>query len=173
MKDYREYCVVAIDRSKYGNKYKELFRGKRKDCRDFIKNYCNYNGGYYFRVGVCSWDVEVKQVKGDNSIYNTANDSHTPSWVKEDLERAINEMKRIYEMDITRRDMEQKVKKYITSDTHRLEDYSDIEICCDTDRDDALRIMDFRIANSSIEQLENFHNAIDTDTVDYFKHGCR
>lgn len=171
MDNYREYCVVAIDRSKYGNKYKELFRGKRKDCRDFIKNYCNYNDDYYyFRVGVCSWDVKVKQAKEDNSIYNTAD---TTLFFKEDLERAINEMKKIYEMGITRRDMEQKVREYITSDTHKLEDYSDIEICCEADREDALRIMDFRIANSSIEQLENFCKAIDTHTVDYMIHGCR
>lgn len=170
MENYREYCVVAINRSKYSNTYKELFRGSRKDCRNFIKNYCNYDGDYYFRVGTCSWGVKVKQVKEDNSIYNTAD---TTLFFKEDLERAINEMKKIYEMGITRRDMEQKVKEYITSDTHKLEDYSDIEICCEADREDALRIMDFRIANSSIEQLENFCKAIDTDTVDYMVHGCR
>lgn len=167
-----EYCVVAIDRSKYGNRYKELFRGKRKDCRDFIESYCNYNGDYYFRVGACSWDVKVKQVKGDNSIYNTA-DTAVPQWVKERLEKAINEIKRIYKIGITRREMERKVKEYITSDTHKLEDYSDIEICCDADREDALRIMNFRIANSTIEELENFCKAIDTDTVDYMIHGCR
>ena len=173
MENYREYCVVAINRSKYGNTYKELFRGKRKDCRDFIENYCNYDGDYYFRVGTCSWDVKVKQVKADNSIYNTVNTKHTPLWVKEDLERAINEMKKIYEMNITRREMEQKVKEYIISDTHKLEDYSDIEICCETDREDALRIMNFRVANSSVEQLEIFCKAIDTNTVDYMVHGCR
>ena len=74
---------------------------------------------------------------------------------------------------MTRYEMEQKVKDYITVSTHRLEDYSDIEICCEADREDALRIMNFRVANSSIEQLENFCKAIDTDTVDYMVHGCR
>ena len=74
---------------------------------------------------------------------------------------------------MTRYEMEQKVKDYITSDDHKLEDYSDIEICCADDYDDALTLMDKRVAYSTDEELEDFCNAIDTDTVDYFKHGCR
>lgn len=66
-----------------------------------------------------------------------------------------------------------KVRDYITSDIHKLEDYSDIEICCEADKIDALRIMDFRINNSSDTELENFCNAIDTNTVNYTIHGCR
>lgn len=74
---------------------------------------------------------------------------------------------------MTRYEMEQKVKDYITSDTHKLEDYSDIEICCEADREDALRLMDERVENSTDEELEAFCKAIDTHTVDYMTHGCR
>ena len=74
---------------------------------------------------------------------------------------------------MTRYEMEQKVKDYITSDTHKLEDYSDIEICCEADREDALRLMDERVENSTDTELENFCKAIDTHTVDYMIHGCR
>lgn len=74
---------------------------------------------------------------------------------------------------MTRYEMEQNVKEYITSDTHKLEDYSDIEICCDADYNDAYEKMETRIKCSTDEELEDFCNAIDTDTVDYFKHGCR
>lgn len=74
---------------------------------------------------------------------------------------------------MTRFEMILKVRDYITSDTHKLEDYSDIEICCEADRKDALELMDKRIDNSNDIELENFCNAIDTNTVDYFIHGCR
>lgn len=74
---------------------------------------------------------------------------------------------------MTRFEMILKVRDYITSDTHKLEDYSDIEICCEADRKDALELMDRRIDNSSDTELENFCNAIDTNTVNYITHGCR
>ena len=74
---------------------------------------------------------------------------------------------------MTRYEMELKVKEYVTGDTHKLEDYSDIEICCEADREDALRLMDDRIANTSDAKLKEFCNAIKTNTVDYMIHGCR
>lgn len=74
---------------------------------------------------------------------------------------------------MTREEMEEKVKNYIVSDDHRLEDYSDIEICCNEDYYDALVLMDERIENSTDEELRAFCKAIDTDTVDYMVHGCR
>ena len=74
---------------------------------------------------------------------------------------------------MTRYEMEQKVKDYVTSDTHKLEDYSDIEICCKADREDALRLMDERVEHSTDAELMAFCEAIDTHTVDYMKHGCR
>ena len=74
---------------------------------------------------------------------------------------------------MTRYEMEMKVKDYITSDDHKLEDYSDIEICCREDYHDALRLMDERVENSTDEELECFCNAIDNHTVDYMTHGCR
>lgn len=74
---------------------------------------------------------------------------------------------------MTRYEMEEKVKDYITISTHRLEDYSDIEICCETDREDALKLMDERINNSSDTELEDFCKAIDSNTVSYTVHGCR
>lgn len=74
---------------------------------------------------------------------------------------------------MTRYEMEQKVKEYITVSTHRLEDYSDIEICCEADREDALRLMDERVEYSTCEELKAFCEAIDTHTVDYMTHGCR
>lgn len=74
---------------------------------------------------------------------------------------------------MTRFEMEAKVKDYITYDDHRLEDYSDIEICCRDDYYDALELMDERVENSTDEELEDFCKAIDTHTVDYMTHGCR
>lgn len=72
-----------------------------------------------------------------------------------------------------RYEMEHKIKSYITSDIHKLEDYSDIEICNSSDKEDALKIMDIRIKNSTFEELELFCKAIDNNTVDYMTHGCR
>lgn len=74
---------------------------------------------------------------------------------------------------MTRCEMEQKTKDYIMSDIHKLEDYSDIEICCEADRKYAIKLMDERIKNSTDIELENFCKAIDTDTVNYMTHGCR
>lgn len=74
---------------------------------------------------------------------------------------------------MTRYEMEQKVKEYITSDDHRLEDYSDIEICCKRDYGDAYALMDERVEHSTDEELMDFCKAIDTHTVDYMTHGCR
>lgn len=74
---------------------------------------------------------------------------------------------------MTRFEMEQKVKKYITSSTHKLEDYSDIEICCEADRKDALKLMDEKIKCSTDKELMAFCEAIDTNTVNYMTHGCR
>ena len=93
MENYREYCVVAVDRSKWGNKYKELFRGRRKDCKRFITAYCEYrpdeiyeydcktrttriikdeaNGECIIVIGCVVHRVCIKEVKGDNAIYNT------------------------------------------------------------------------------------------------------
>lgn len=70
-------------------------------------------------------------------------------------------------------EMEEKVREYVTSSLHKLEDYTDIEICCTRDKKDALVLLDCRIASLSIEELEDFCNAIDTNTVDYMIHGCR
>ena len=77
------------------------------------------------------------------------------------------------EFIMTRYEMEQKVKDYITEDAHKLEDYSDIEICCEADREDALRLMDERVEHSTDEALIAFCEAIDTNTVEYMIHGCR
>lgn len=74
---------------------------------------------------------------------------------------------------MTRHEMEMKVKDYITSDDHKLEDYSDIEICCREDYHDALVLMDKRVKYSTDDELIAFCNAIDTNTVDYMVHGCR
>lgn len=73
----------------------------------------------------------------------------------------------------TRIKMERKVREYVTSDTHKIEDYSDIEICCKIDEEDALRIVDNRIQIATYKELEDFCKAIDTGTVDYMIHGCR
>jgi hypothetical protein len=90
METYREYCVVAVNRSKYGNTYKELFRGRRKDCHRFVTTYCKRagyvwdekeksycwkenipNGKWVISISCVLYDVCIKEVKGDNSIYNT------------------------------------------------------------------------------------------------------
>lgn len=103
MNNYREYCVVAIDRSKYGNTYKELFRGRRKDCNAFANTYCeetkhnsttvhNEKSGITYIIEDivmtkwhiiinCKWyNVCVKEVKGDNSIYNTIDVDKEDDW---------------------------------------------------------------------------------------------
>ena len=74
---------------------------------------------------------------------------------------------------MTRYEMEQKVKNYVISDDHKLEDYSDIEICSVEDKEDALKVMNERIKSSSGDELKAFCDAIESDTVDYIMHGCR
>ena len=165
MDNYREYCVVAVKRSKWGNEYKELFRGRRKDCKRFVSAY----GGEEREIVISSvaHDLCIKEVKDDNSVCNTIdiNDSfYKDSWNKF-FDKVSGFM--------TRYEMEQKVKDYITSDDHRLEDYSDIEICSKRDYGDAYELMDKRVKHSTDEELMAFCNAIDTDTVDYMVHGCR
>lgn len=72
-----------------------------------------------------------------------------------------------------RAEMMAKVRKYITADTHRLEDFSDTEICCEKDKQDAYMLMDGRLCLLSDEELAAFCKAIDTGTVSYELHGCR
>ena len=152
MENYREYCVVAVDRSKWGNKYKELFRGKRKDCRDFIRDYCNYEEGqYYLRVGVCHWDVLVKQVKGDNSIYNTTDELLMVSSIKEDLKEAMSDIEKMHKINMTRRDIENKVMERIMSDEQKLVDF-----CRVKNREHALKIVNLMVARGRVEKMLSF-----------------
>lgn len=73
-----------------------------------------------------------------------------------------------------RAEMMAKVRKYITADTHRLEDFSDIfEICCEKDKQNACMLMDGRLCLLSDEELAAFCKAIDAGTVSYEVHGCR
>lgn len=74
---------------------------------------------------------------------------------------------------MTRFDMEHKVKDYITASTQRLEDYSDIEICCEADRQNALETMCLLIQLSTDKELARFCKAIDEGTVNYMTYGCR
>ncbi len=75
---------------------------------------------------------------------------------------------------ITKRyDLEQEVREYVMSDIHKLEDYSDIEICCVKDYEEALKVMDEKISSTNIADLESFSEAINRGTVDYMTHGCR
>ena len=146
MENYREYCVVAVNRSKWGNTYKELFRGRRKDCRDFIRNYCNYEEeNYYLRVGVCHWDVVIKQVKGDNSIYNTVDMCRLD---KEDLRAAMDDIEKMRKVGMTRREIENKVMESIMSDEQKL-----IDFACAKDREHALKFVNFMVARGRIEKM--------------------
>ena len=73
---------------------------------------------------------------------------------------------------MTEYEMKKKVKEYIMDDMHRLEDFSDMEICC-KDYYDAERIAHDKIAKLNYKELESFCIAIDTNTVNYIMHGCR
>lgn len=70
-------------------------------------------------------------------------------------------------------ELEKRIREYILSDIHRLEDYSDIEICCEADRDKAYAQMLIKLRASDMGTLQEFVNAILEDRVTYRKHGCR
>lgn len=74
---------------------------------------------------------------------------------------------------MTRFEMEKKVMNYVLSDQHKIEDFSDIEICCEQDIYDAMLGVALRLSESSDETLMELCNAIDNDAVDYAKHGVR
>jgi hypothetical protein len=74
---------------------------------------------------------------------------------------------------MTRFEMKKKVMNYVLSDQHKIEDYSDIEICCEEDIDNALLQVELKLTTSSDEELKELCDAIDSDTVDYLKHGVR
>lgn len=67
----------------------------------------------------------------------------------------------------------QKVRAYIIADDHRLEDYSDVEICSDLDFEIALSQMESKLEEATNETLVEFAQAIDSNAVSYEKHGCR
>lgn len=74
---------------------------------------------------------------------------------------------------MTRFEMQEKALKYILSDQHKIEDYSDIEICCEEDINNALLQVGLKLTTSSDEELKELCDAIDSDAVDYLKHGVR
>lgn len=120
----------------------------------------------------CVWTANVSRnvEKADLHYGNYGVSFKNALKIIDDKTRDLNEEEK---PTMTRYEMEQKVKEYVTSDAHKLEDYSDIEICCADDYNDALTLMDKRVVHSTNEELEDFCNAIDTNTVDYFRHGCR
>ena len=82
-----DYCIVAY----YGRHglRKEIFRGTLSECREKRKKYCRRLGFVYdekqevyiytdtpdgnWELGIGGWgyQIEIKKVKEDNSIYNT------------------------------------------------------------------------------------------------------
>jgi hypothetical protein len=50
---------------------------------------------------------------------------------------------------MTRFEMQEKALKYILSDQHKIEDYSDIEICCEEDINNALLQVGLKLTTSS------------------------
>ena len=155
MENYREYCVVAIRRSKYGNGYKEIFRGRRKDCRDFVKNYCNYevkNKKYFFRLKNDAWsyNVEIKEVKGDNSIYNTKGVFFNFYRDIENFNETMEEIQYYKSLNITRRNLENKFREYIKTDIGKLEEYTNMKI---NDKYSYEEILDIAMWRSELTDL--------------------
>ncbi|MBR2302013.1 MAG: hypothetical protein IKA41_08715 [Bacteroidaceae bacterium] len=106
-------------------------------------------------IAICGWNIET--------LLNKASSDYP-----KELE-GLTETK----MPV-RAEMMAKVRKYITADTHRLEDFSDIfEICCEKDKQNACMLMDGRLCLLSDEELAAFCKAIDAGTVSYEVHGCR
>ena len=83
-----DYCMVVCY-GKYGLR-KEIFRGSLKECREKRKKHCakrayvydaeaktleliddDLNGNWKIKIGITLYDVKIKKVKDDNSIYNT------------------------------------------------------------------------------------------------------
>ena len=83
-----DYCIVVCY-GKYGLR-KEIFRGSLKECREKREKHCEKiayvydakektitavaddpNGDWTIKIGVTCYDVKIKKVKDDNSIYNT------------------------------------------------------------------------------------------------------
>lgn len=111
-------------------------------------------------IAICGWGIET--------LLNKASSDYP-----KELE-GLTETILVQSKMPVRAEMMAKVRKYITADTHRLEDFSDIfEICCEKDKQNACMLMDGRLCLLSDEELAAFCKAIDTGTVSYELHGCR
>jgi hypothetical protein len=73
---------------------------------------------------------------------------------------------------MTRQQMENIIREYISSRISRLEEYSNIEICSIAEQKDAIRIMNARINALSDSFLEKFCLAIHNGCVTYELYGC-
>lgn len=65
------------------------------------------------------------------------------------------------------------ITDYILFSHQRLEDFADIEICCQYDLDLALGKMYSKINKMPNYKILSFYEAIRTNTVNYIEHGCR
>lgn len=72
-----------------------------------------------------------------------------------------------------RNEATKKIHTYILADDHRLEDYSDVELCSNLDYEIAISQMNAKLEEAANETLVEFAKAIDDGTVSYEKHGCR
>lgn len=74
---------------------------------------------------------------------------------------------------MTRDQMIEKIREYVLSDLHKIEDYSDIKIYSSICYIEAMDVIEKRLDALEPEELEAFCRAIDSDTVNYETHGCR
>ena len=59
-----------------------------------------------------------------------------------------------YDLEPTEEERLEKVREFLTSDTHILENFTDIEICCEKDLDDAHKELERLLSEMGLDELE-------------------
>ena len=80
----------------------------------------------------------------------------------------MNEVKKMKRWELTKI-----CRDYIFEDLHRVEGYSDIEVCCEADKVEAYETVKQKLEEADMQTLRNFAGAIINNSVSYKKHGCR
>ena len=132
----------------------------------------NYPQIGYFRLRGGQFTVECPDAGGE--LVYKACPNGCMFFEDEEREKYLREaVVAVLEWKKIRDEATQKVRAYIIADDHRLEDYSDVEICSDLDFEIALSQMESKLEEATNETLVEFAQAIDSNTVSYEKHGCR
>ena len=71
-----------------------------------------------------------------------------------------------YDLEPTEDERLEKVREFLTSDTHILENFTDIEICCEKDLDDAHKELERLLSETDLDELEKYCNEYYENTAE-------